>query len=490
MLVPALVALLPLAAAAPTDPAPAAPTDAAPTDPAPADPAPAASSGAPAISVPFEQYTLPNGLHVILAEDHSVPFVWVNVWYWVGSRDEKAGRTGFAHLFEHLMFQGSEHANDDFFAPLQKVGAQVNGTTNLDRTNYFEGVPSAELPRALFLESDRMGWLVQALTEEKLANQKDVVRNERRQRYENVPYGLAWVYLYENLFPEGHPYHVPTIGKHEDIEAASLTDVSQFFQTWYLPNNASLVVSGDFDPATTKQLVAGWFGDVASGPEPERRTIEPAKLDAPKIVRATDEKAAYEKVWLAWLSPAVLAPGDAELDLLSSVIADGKDSPLYRVLVREKQVAQDVSAAQMSQDLQSAFLITATVAPGHTGDELVAAIDEVLAEVKSRGVTEAELAVARTQYEVGFYGSIASIQGKADRLNSYFRATGNPDGFAADLARYHAATAERVNATAADILGPNRLELHVGPPPPPPPPEPPPAPAPAPSPKKKSGGKK
>jgi len=476
MILSALVALLPYAAAL---------TPVKPDGP-PAT-APAAAAGAPAISVPYEQYTLPNGLHVILAEDHSVPFVWVNVWYWVGSRDEKPGRTGFAHLFEHLMFQGSEHANDDFFAPLQKVGAQVNGTTNLDRTNYFEGVPSAELPRALFLESDRMGWLLPALTDEKLKNQKDVVRNERRQRYDNVPYGHAWLHLYENLFPEGHPYHVPTIGKHEDIEAASLTDVKEFFATWYVPNNASLVVSGDFDPKVAKELIAGWFGDVPAGPEPTPRVVTPVALDAPKVVRATDAKAPFEKVWLAWLSPAVYAPGDAELDLVSSALADGKDSPLYRVLVREKQIAQDVSVAQVSNDLQSIFMINATVAPGHTGDEVVAAIDAVLADVKAKGVTEEELATARTQYEVGFYGSISSIQAKADRLNAYFRKTGEPNGFGADLARYYAATPERVNATLRDVLGPNRLQLHIAPEaPPPPPPAPPPAPAPA----KKSGGKK
>ncbi len=450
MLVSALVALLSVAAAA-TPPA------------APGLDAAVAASSTPAISVPHERYTLPNGMHVILAEDHSVPFVWVNVWYWVGSRDEKPGRTGFAHLFEHLMFQGSEHANDDYFAPLQKVGAQVNGTTSLDRTNYFEGVPSAELPRALFLESDRMGWLLPALTEEKLANQKDVVRNERRQRYDNIPYGHAWLELYKNLFPEGHPYHVPTIGKHEDIEAASLDDVKEFFRTWYVPNNASLVIAGDFDPAEAKKLVATWFGDVPAGPEPTPQAIAPVKLDAPKIVRVADPKAAFEKVWIAWLSPALFEPGDAELDLLSSALGDGKDSPLYRVLVREKQLAQDVQVGQVSNDLQSLFMINATVAPGHTGDEVVAAIDAVLADVKARGVTEDELATARTQFEVGFFGSIASIQGKADRLNAYFRKTGNPDGFAADLARYHAATPERVNATFRDVLGPNRLQLHIAP---------------------------
>jgi zinc protease len=417
---------------------------------------------APAISVPYERYTLPNGLNVILAEDHSVPFVQVNVWYQVGSKDEKAGRTGFAHLFEHLMFQGSEHANDDYFQFLSKVGGQVNGTTNLDRTNYFEGLPAAELPRALFLEADRMGWLLPALDDTKLQNQKDVVRNERRQRYDNVPYGNAWILLYENLFPEGHPYHVPTIGKHEDIEAASLTDVKDFFATWYVPNNASLVVCGDFEPAEAKQLIERYFAPIPAGAEPTKLVAPQVALAAPKRVDATDD-VPFEKVWLAWPSPALNAPGDAELDLLSSTLTDGKDSPLYRVLVREKQIAQDVTAAQVSNGLQSFYMINATVAPGHTGDQVVKEIDAVLAKVKKRGLTADELAVARTQYEVGFYSSVATIAGKADRLNAYFLNTGEADGFAADLGRYRAATVDTVNTTLRSVLGPNRLELHIAP---------------------------
>ncbi len=453
MFVIALLATLPVAGAAPVPPAPAATSGAS---------ASVSPAGLPAITVPYEMYTLPNGLQVILAEDHSVPFVQVNVWYWVGSKDEKVGRTGFAHLFEHLMFQGSEHANDDYFQFLSKVGGQINGTTSLDRTNYFEGLPSAELPRALFLESDRMGWLLPALDDAKLQNQKDVVRNERRQRYDNVPYGHAWIHLYENLFPEGHPYHVPTIGKHEDIEAASLADVKEFFATWYVPNNASLVVCGDFDPAVAKQLIAGYFADIPAGPEPTPRVVPPVTLAAPKRVDATDD-VPFEKVWLAWPSPALFAPGDAELDLLSSTLADGKDAPLYRTLVREKQIAQDVSVAQISSGLQSFYMVSATVAPGHTGDQVVAEIDAVLAAVKARGVTADEVAVARTQYEVGFYGSVSSIAGKADRLNNYYRLTGEPDGFAADLARYRTATAESVNTTMRSVLGPNRLELHIAP---------------------------
>lgn len=421
-----------------------------------------AETAAPAISVPYVTYDLPNGLHVILAEDHSVPFVWVNTWYWVGSREEKAGRTGFAHLFEHLMFQGSQHSDQDFFGPLQKVGAQINGSTNLDRTNYYVGLPSAELPRALFLDSDRMGWLLPALTDAKLQNQKDVVRNERRQRYDNVPYGHAWIQVLENMFPEGHPYHTATIGKHEDIEAASLADVKEFFATWYVPNNASLVVCGDFDPAEAKRLIRQYYGEIPAAAEPVHVKPEPAVLTAPKVVRSTDD-VPFEKVWLVWHSPALFSPGDAELDVLANALGEGKDAPLYKTLVRDRQLATEVSVYQNSADLQSTFIITATAAPGHTGDELVTAIDQILAEVRARGVTQEELETARTQYEVGFYESITSIAGKADRLNTYMRATGNPDGFAADLGRYHTATTASVNQWFASTLGPNRLELHIAP---------------------------
>lgn len=421
-----------------------------------------AAPALPDISVPFQQYVLPNGLHVILAEDHSVPFVWVNTWYWVGSREEKTGRTGFAHLFEHLMFQGSEHSDVDFFSPLQKVGAQINGSTNLDRTNYYVGLPSAELPRALFLDSDRMGWLLPALTDAKLQNQKDVVRNERRQRYDNVPYGHAWIQLLENMFPEGHPYHTATIGKHEDIEAATLGDVKDFFATWYVPNNASLVVCGDFDPAEAKRMIRSYYGQIPAAAEPAHVAPAPVSLSAPKVVRSTDD-VPFEKVWLVWHSPALFQPGDAELDVLANALGEGKDAPLYKTLVRDRQLATDVSVYQSSADLQSMFVITATAAPGHTGDELVTAIDEILAQVRARGVTQEELDTARTQYEVGFYESITTIAGKADRLNTYMRATGNPDGFAADLARYHAATPAGVNQWFGTVLGPNRLELHIAP---------------------------
>jgi zinc protease len=429
-------------------------------------------SSAATLSIPHERYTLPNGLEVILAPDHSVPFAWVNVWYHVGSKDEAPGRSGFAHLFEHLMFQGSEHYNSDFFGPLQKIGAVINGTTNLDRTNYFEGVPSEHLPLALAMESDRMGWLLPALDQGKLDNQKSVVRNERRQRYDNVPYGHAWLAILDNVFPEGHPYHIATIGRHEEIEAATLDDVKAFFAKWYVPNNASLVVAGDFEPKAAKRLVARYFGDLPSGAEPERAAPPaPVTFDAERVIVKEDANAPFERVYVVWPSPAAYSPGDAELDLASDALSDGKDSRLYKRLVHEKQIAQDVSAGQQSLALQSMYMITATVAPGHTGDEVLAEIDAVLAEVRAQGFTDEEVSTAKTGFEVGFYGMLSTVQGKADVLNSYWVTRGDPDWVAEDLARYTGATAQAVSdAVRAHLPVGKRLVLRVQPPPPPPPP--------------------
>ncbi len=430
--------------------------------------APQATTGAAAAPVapriPYERMTLPNGLQVIFAEDHSVPFVWTNVWYYVGSKDETPGRSGFAHLFEHLMFQGSEHSNTDYFKPLQKVGATINGTTNLDRTNYFEGVPAEQLPLALWLESDRMGFLLPALDQTKLDNQKAVVRNERRQRYDNVPYGQAWPLLLENVFPAGHPYHIATIGKHEEIEAASLDDVKAFFQKWYVPSNASLVVCGDFDPKTAKKLVERYFGDLPTLPRPAHAPAPaPVTLAAEKVVLATDD-VPFEKVWMAWPSAASYAAGDAELDVLSHALAGGKDSRLYRKLVKELQVAQDVEASQQSLSLQSMYTLEATVAPGHTGEEVLAALDAVLAEVREKGVTAEEVRTAKTVYEVSFHGSLATTQGKADRLNAYAFSHGEPDWVAQDLARYAVVTPEAVQAAVRTWLpADKRIVLRIQP---------------------------
>ncbi len=421
------------------------------------------SAFATAPTIPFSKYELPNGLDVTLSPDHSVPFVCVNVWYDVGSKDEVAGRSGFAHLFEHLMFNGSKHADVDFFTPLQPLGARLNGSTNLDRTNYYECLPAEQLPLALMLEADRMGWLTEALTPEKLSNQKEVVRNERRQNYDNPPYGHAWLELLANTFPAGHPYHIATIGKHEEIDAASLEDVKAFFHKWYLPNNASLVLSGDFDEAEAKTLVERYFGPVARGAQPEHVRPGPVVFTEEKRLRFAD-KVPFDKVWMVWPTPALFEPGDAELDLLASALAAGKESRLYTALVHDLKLAQDVTAYQGSQAWQSTFVISATASEGHTGEELVAAIDKVLAEAKAAGVTDAEVEVGRTAYEVQFFGNLSSIQGKADLLNSYNTRTGDPGYLSSDLGRYKSATAATVNTAFAAWLPPDkRLVVTFGP---------------------------
>ena len=414
------------------------------------------------LAIPYEEYDLDNGLHVILSEDHSVPFVQVNLWYRVGAKDEVEGRSGFAHLFEHLMFQGSEHMDGEYFGPLQRIGARINGTTNMDRTNYFEGVPSEQLPLALWLEADRMGFLLPALTQEKLDNQKLVVRNERRQSYENRPYGMTWWWLFENLYPEGHPYHIPTIGKHEDIDAANLEDVKDFFKQWYVPNNASLSIAGDFDPAEAKALVEKYFGDIPRGPQPEPiLSVEPVVLGGENVIRKTDD-VPHNKVWLAWHSPALYAPGDAELDTLSSILTSGKDSRLYRALVEEQQIAQTVSAYQVSMLLGSFYVIEATAVEGQDPDALVNAIDELVAKVKTEGVTEEEVALAKTNWEASFYRRMRTISSKANQLNQYHVQTGDTDYIGKDLARFMDVSTAGV-AKALQGLDSGRVVLHIGP---------------------------
>jgi predicted Zn-dependent peptidase len=419
------------------------------------------------LSIPYETYTLDNGLKVIFSEDHSVPVVQVNVWYHVGSKDEVEGRTGFAHLFEHLMFQGSENNDQDYFGNLQEVGARVNGTTNGDRTNYFEGVPSAYLPLALWGEADRMGFLV--IDQERLDNQKEVVRNERRQRYENRPFGTSWVTLQANLFPVGHPYHHTTIGSHEDLDAATLDDVQSFYDQWYVPNNAVLVVAGDFDPATAKALIEQYFGTIPASAEPLPERVVPDthnfEMTEEVVIRQEEQGVPYSQVWMAWPSPAIYESGDADLDLLSSLLTDGKDSRLYGKLVIEDQIAKSISAYQVSRYLDGMYIIQAVPAEGHTTDELVAATDALLAEFMEEGPTETEVSVGKVQYEAAFIYGLSTVSAKADRLNSYNFMAGEPDYLQSDLQRYLDCTPESVLQASKDTFGsPGRVVLHISPP--------------------------
>src|SRR5580765_950867 len=348
----------------------------------PARPPVPAPQHVPTLAVPYTQFTLPNGLHVILHEDHTVPLATVNVWYHVGSAREKPGRTGFAHLFEHLMFEGSQHVKEgEFDNLLEAAGATNNGSTETDRTNYYIDTPSNALDLALFLESDRMGYLVEAMSPERVNGQRDVVKNERRQNYENAPYGMASIEIDKMLYPEGHPYRWPTIGYMEDLTAASYDDVVEFFRKYYQPGNASLVIAGDIDPAKTRALVEKWFGDVKPGSAP----VPPIDYTHAKLTgvskKTIEDRVQLPRLYLSWLTPAFYKPGDAELDVVSQILAGGKNSRLYKRLVYDMQIAQDVTAFQASAALDSQFQIVVTARPADAGTPPATLIDRIKAVV-------------------------------------------------------------------------------------------------------------
>jgi zinc protease len=422
---------------------------------------------APKIEVPYTQFMLPNGLRVILHEDHSVPMVSVNVWYHVGSARERQGRTGFAHLFEHLMFMGSGHVKPgEFDQWLEAAGGDNNGSTENDRTNYWINVPSTSLELALFLESDRMGYLLDTMTPKTVDAQRDVVKNERRQSVENQPYGMAQVVLGEMLFPQAHPYHWPVIGYMEDLTAASYEDVVSFFKQYYAPANASLVVAGDLDTAQTRKLIEKWFTDVKPGDPPEPLSIPGVRLTGVQRKTITD-RVQLPRLYLAWLTPRHFEPGDAALDMVSAVLAGGKNSRLYKRLVYDMQIAQDVNAFQASQDLSSSFQIVATPQPGHTVAELQKVIDEEIQKLQREPPAARELERSVNQVEASFYDRmerVGGFGGKADQLNAYFTATGDPDWFNEDLARYRALSVNDITAAAARYLPlDKRVELIVEP---------------------------
>jgi zinc protease len=432
----------------------------------PAQPVPPCNCTAP-LQVAYREVTLPNGLTVILHQDRTVPVVAVNIWYHVGSANEHRGRTGFAHLFEHLMFEGSKHVKEgEFDKLLESAGGNNNGSTNNDRTNYVIDVPSNALDLALFLESDRMGYLLDTMSPERVNGQRDVVKNERRQSYENQPYGSASIEIGRMLYPENHPYNWPTIGYMEDLTAASYEDVVQFFKKYYVPNNASLVVAGDIDLDTAQAAVEKWFGEIPRGAEVEPVAPPAAYLNEVKQKTITD-KVQLPRLYLAWLTPRAYAPGDATLDVVSSILTGGKNSRLYKRLVYDTQIAQDVSAFQQSQALGGAFTIVATASPGHTTGEIHKIIDEELDRLRQEPPDVREVQRAINQIEAQFYRQIERVggfSGKADQLNAYYTSAGDPDYFAEDLARYTATTASDVQATIVKWLPRDRrVELIVEP---------------------------
>ena len=409
------------------------------------------------LTLPFAKRTLANGLDVIVHEDHHVPIVAINIWYHVGSKDEQPGRTGFAHLFEHLMFEGSEHHRAGYFPPLQQAGGVVNGSTSTDRTNYWEVVPTNAIDLALWMESERMGYLLPAVTPERFETQRDVVLNERRQNYENRPYGLASMAIVAALFPPDHPYHWLTIGSADDIRAMSLAEVQAFFQTYYHPANASLAVAGDIDTSRAFDLAERYFGELPPGPRPA-----PVRADAAlsrEVRLVLEDRVEMPRLYMAWLSPAMFAEGDAEMDLLGDLLANGKTSRLYRTLVYERRVALDVSAHQSSRELGGFFLLAATAAQGQSLTDIVAMVDAELRMLQEAGPSEGEMERARAQVEAHFMyrlQTVGGFGGKSDQLNAYNVLRGDPAFFGADVSRYREATSAGVRAAAARFLDSDR----------------------------------
>ncbi|MGA2061865.1 MAG: pitrilysin family protein [Thermoguttaceae bacterium] len=415
--------------------------------------------------IPYEKYTLKNGMDVILHEDHSTPIVGVNIWYRVGSKNEVPGRTGFAHLFEHLMFQGSKHFDRDYFLPLQKAGGRVNGNTSSDRTNYWETVPSNFLELALWMESDRMAFLLPAMTQERLENQRSVVKNERRQSYENRPYGLAPETIMAAMLSPEHPYSWITIGSMADIDAASREDVANFFRRYYHPANASLCIAGDFDPAVAKRLVEKYFGPIPAGLKVEKLNLSIPELTESKRIRMTD-RVGLARLYLNWPTVPEFAPDDAELEVLADILAGGKTSRLYRRLVRDEQIAQDVSASQGSEELFGMFSVTATARPGKELGALEAIIAEELQRIQDEAPSQAEIDRAVARRETGIVRSLEGISesgGRAYRLNMYNVLTGDPGYLAKDFARIRQVDPQGVQRVAKKYLSRNKVVLEVVP---------------------------
>ena len=412
------------------------------------------------IDLPFTKRTLANGLDVIVHEDHHVPIVAVNIWYHVGSKNERPGMTGFAHLFEHLMFEGSEHHNRGYFPPLQQAGALLNGSTNTDRTNYWEVVPTSAIDLALWMESDRMGYLLPALTRERFETQRDVVLNERRQNYENRPYGLAFMAITSALFPPDHPYHWMTIGDVEDLRAMQFEDVREFFRIYYHPSNASLAIAGDIETARAFELAEHYFGELAPGTPPA--TMRAAGSLAIEKRLVIEDRVEMPRIYMAWHSPAMYAPGDAEMDLIGELLTSGKMSRLYRSLVYEKRIALDVSAFQSSRELGSFFMLVVTAAPGRSLTDITALVDGELQQLSDDGPTTTEMERVTAQAEAHFLyrlQTVGGFGGKSDQLNAYNVFRGDPGFFAADVERYRAADAEAIRAAAGRTLRPEKRVL-------------------------------
>jgi len=415
------------------------------------------------LHIPFEKFVLDNGLRVILHRDTTSPLVAVDVWYHVGSKDEQPGRTGFAHLFEHLMFMGSAHAPYPAFdAIMENWGGHNNGTTSNDRTNYYEIGPSNLLETFLWLEADRLATLPSVITAEELERQLKVVQNERRQSYENRPYGRAELIVPETMYEPSHPYHWPVIGSHADLEAATVADVQAFFDRFYRPSNASLVVAGDFDPREARRLVERYFGWLPARPAPAPVTATVHPLVAIER-RSVPDRVQLPRLRMEWHSPGLFAPGDADLDLAAQILGGGKSSRLYKSLVFDQRIAQDAWAYQSSLILGSLFGVGVTAKPGQSLEEIERATMGVVSQFAAEGPTASELERARNSHSADFFKSLDNLQTRADLLNHYERLLGDPGGMAEDMARFTRATRESVRDAFASMVAANHLVLTIVP---------------------------
>ena len=409
------------------------------------------------LAVRLDKFTLANGFEVILVEDHRLPLVAFNLWVHAGPRNEAKGQTGFAHLFEHLMFAGSKHiprGESDKFVDAAG-GTDANGSTNFDRTNYFFTLPSNQLELGLWLKSDMLGYMIDEVDSVSLANQQDVVRNERRQSFENRPYGIVEEAMYQALYPEGHPYRAAVIGSHADIQSIKLEDVKAFARTYYRPNNATLVLAGDFDPKQAKALVQKYFGSLKAGPKvPEVKVAMPEIKSERRLV--VKDRIELSRLNLAWHTPPMFAAGDAELDIASHVLGGGKASRLYGLLVRDKQLAQSVEVSQGSESLSSVFDIEVVARPGASLDEIEKLVDAEVAKLAATPPTDAEMARARATIQTQLFQRMEKVTSLADLVNHYNQMAGDPGFVGKDLARYGALKPADVSATVAQWLKKDR----------------------------------
>lgn len=415
------------------------------------------------LNIKYDKFILDNGLEVVLYPNFSFPTVSVNLWYKVGSANELPQNTGFAHLFEHMMFQGSKNIEKEMhFKFIQEAGGTLNGSTSMDRTNYYESLPSESLELALWLESDRMGFLLDALTQEKLDNQKEVVMNERRQNYDNQPYGLAWEILFSNLFPEDHPYHWPTIGWMRDIQKFQLSDVKHFFKEYYAPNNASLVIGGSFDNDEAMRLVHKYFSSIPKGSFPKSITTSKISLEENKLITHNDN-VQLTKLYFAWHSDKGYGEDDSSLDILSDILANSKSSRLYRSLVHELKICLDVSAFQYSAKYNGVFFIVVTLKPGVELEFVQEKIMQLISEIINEGIEQSELERAVNGFKSSYIYSLQNIDNLTNQINNYNCNLNEPNSFIFDLNRYNGLNADNIREVAKSYLDAKYVRLAIVP---------------------------